>query len=160
VVYLSSNLLQGRETGQPGESLAAQYIADRFAEAGLKPMGNDGTWYHSFKFKHNTNPHGGGQETERSGKNVVGFLDNGADNTVIIGAHYDHLGMGMPGSSLHAGEPEIHNGADDNASGVAAMLLLAEYLKSDKAKNNNYLFIGFSGEEMGLFGSKNFVNAP
>ncbi len=160
VVYLASNLLEGRETGKNGEAMAANYIASRFAQTGLQPKGNDGNWFHSFVFKHNTNPHGGGVEESRNGKNVIGYIDNGAANTVIIGAHYDHLGMGMPGSSLHAGEPEVHNGADDNASGVAAMLLLAKYLKNGMAKNNNYLFLGFSGEEMGLFGSKNFVNAP
>jgi acetylornithine deacetylase/succinyl-diaminopimelate desuccinylase-like protein len=160
VVYLASNLLEGRETGKAGEAMAANYIATRFAQAGLKPMGNNGSWFHSFEFKHNTNPHGGGTEEARNGKNVIGYLDNGAENTVIIGAHYDHLGLGMPGSSLHAGGPEVHNGADDNASGVAAMLLMAQYLKNSKANNNNYLFLGFSGEEMGLFGSKNFVNAP
>ncbi|MCB0517945.1 MAG: M20/M25/M40 family metallo-hydrolase [Lewinellaceae bacterium] len=160
VVYLASNMLEGRETGKKGESLAAQYIAERFAQAGLQPKGNNGTWYHTFDFKYNTHPHGGGEEENRTGTNVVGFLDNGAATTVVIGAHYDHLGMGLEGSSLNAGEPAIHNGADDNASGVAAMLLLAGYLKNSSAKHNNYLFIAFSGEEMGLFGSKNFVNAP
>ncbi|MCB0593081.1 MAG: M28 family peptidase, partial [Phaeodactylibacter sp.] len=76
-----------------------------------------------------------------------------------IGAHYDHLGHGIMGS-LYAGDPAIHNGADDNASGVAALLRIAEELKKGRAKNNNYLFMGFSGEEMGLFGSKYFANNP
>ncbi len=56
---------------------------------------------------------------------MIGFLDNKAENTVIIGAHFDHLGYGGDGS-LHRGEKAIHNGADDNASGVAVMLNLAE----------------------------------
>ena len=160
VVYLASDLLQGRETGTKGEELAARYIANRFHQLGLKPMGKDDTWFHSFDFQHNANPHGAGAGEERKGKNVVGWIDNGAPTTVVIGAHYDHLGMGMPGASLHAGEPAIHNGADDNASGVADLLYLAGYLKGSKAKNNNYVFLAFSGEEFGLYGSKKFVSDP
>ncbi len=158
VVYLASDYLEGRETGKPGEILAAEYIAFRMQELGLKPMGKDGTWYQEFDFDYKDNPHVAKGEP-RTGRNVIGYLDNDAKTTVVIGAHYDHLGHGIMGS-LHAGDPAIHNGADDNASGVAAMLLLAEKLTASKAKNNNYLFIGFSGEELGLFGSKNFVNAP
>lgn len=160
VVYLSSNLLEGRMTGEKGEQLAAEYIASRFEEIGLKPMGKDGSWYHDFAFHYNSNPHSTEGGIEGRGKNVIGYLDNNAPTTVIIGAHYDHLGHGLAGSSLHAGEPAIHNGADDNASGVACMLYLAEYLKNSTAKNNNYLFIGFSGEELGLFGSKRFAESP
>ncbi|MEK7257124.1 MAG: M20/M25/M40 family metallo-hydrolase, partial [Bacteroidota bacterium] len=160
VVYLSSDLLEGRETGKPGEALAADYIASRFAEAGLMPKGKGGTWFHPFDFKFKANPHDSVASEPRSGKNVVGYLDNGAKTTIVIGAHYDHLGLGMPGSSLHAGEPAVHNGADDNASGVACMIYLAEHLKKSKAKSNNYLFIAFSGEELGLYGSKNFTNEP
>ncbi len=158
VVYLASDYLEGRETGKPGEMKAAEYIAYRFEEVGLKPMGKNGTWYQEFDFDYKDNPHVAKGEP-RTGRNVVGFLDNGAKTTVVIGAHYDHLGYGIMGS-LHAGEPAIHNGADDNASGVAAMILLADRLANSKLKKNNYLFIGFSGEELGLFGSKNYVNAP
>ncbi|MBL7962613.1 MAG: M28 family peptidase [Flavobacteriales bacterium] len=86
--------------------------------------------------------------------NVAGYLDNKAERTVVIGAHYDHLGWGEEGST-HRGERAIHNGADDNASGVAVMLQLAADLRQmDLARSNNYLFIAFSGEEKGLFGSK------
>ena len=93
----------------------------------------------------------------RTGNNIIGKIDNGADQTVVIGGHYDHLGMGDFGS-LHEGEPAIHNGADDNASGIAGMVELAHRLK-DGPKSNNYLFIAFSAEEMGLFGSKHFVRS-
>ncbi|MDX1939831.1 MAG: M20/M25/M40 family metallo-hydrolase [Saprospiraceae bacterium] len=157
VVYLASDLLGGRETGTEGEKLAAQYIASRFEKLGLKPAGSNGTWYQSFDFKYNPNPHSTSGGEDRSGKNVLGYLDNGAKTTIIIGAHYDHLGHGGS-SSLAANDKSIHNGADDNASGIAALLHIAEYLKtSGKAKNNNYLFMGFSGEELGLVGSKFFV---
>jgi hypothetical protein len=90
--------------------------------------------------------------------NVAGFINNNAKTTVVVGGHYDHLGMGGENSR----RPEIqaiHNGADDNASGTTGMLELARYfLKSDK-KNNNYIFIGFSAEEEGLIGSSSFLKS-
>jgi hypothetical protein len=100
-------------------------------------------------------------EKKRIGHNVVGYIDNGAATTVILGAHFDHLGYGEDGNSmLRTGEKLIHNGADDNASGTAALIELARILKNTKAKKNNYLFIAFSGEELGLFGSKYFTEHP
>lgn len=99
-------------------------------------------------------------EDTRRGENVVGFIDNNAENTVVIGAHYDHLGWGKDGGSLYKGPAAIHNGADDNASGVSMLLELANYLKTLKNQNNNYLFICFSAEELGLIGSKSFLLNP
>ena len=95
----------------------------------------------------------------RTGKNAVAFINNNAPTTVILGAHYDHLGYGEDKNALDALH-EIHNGADDNASGTAALLELAKILKKSTAKNNNYLFINFSGEELGLFGSKYWIENP
>jgi aminopeptidase YwaD len=95
----------------------------------------------------------------RMAKNVVAYLDNGAANTVILGAHYDHLGYGSDRNALDTGHV-IHNGADDNASGTAALIELARMLKKHAPKNNNYLFISFSGEELGLFGSKYWLENP
>jgi len=158
VVYLASDLLEGRETGKKGERMAAAYIAHRFEEIGLVPKAYGGGWYQTFEAQYKAHPHA--KETEsREARNVIGYLDHGAEQTVVIGAHYDHLGHGIMGSR-HTGGPAIHNGADDNASGVALMLRLAEKLADGAASNNNYLFIAFSGEEMGLFGSKYFVNNP
>lgn len=100
-------------------------------------------------------------EKNRIGHNVIGFIDNKAATTVILGAHYDHLGYGEDGNSMiRTAEKSIHNGADDNASGTAALIELARLLKTSKATNNNYLFIAFSGEELGLFGSKYFTEHP
>lgn len=93
------------------------------------------------------------------GHNVIGYINNNAAETVVIGAHYDHLGHGEIEGSLYRGEPAVHNGADDNASGVSLLIELAHKLKNSQLTNNNYLFIAFSGEEMGLFGSKAFVNS-
>lgn len=95
----------------------------------------------------------------RKARNVIGYLNFNAPTTVIIGAHYDHLGYGEDGNSLD-GQGQIHNGADDNASGSAALLEMARILQTTKAHNNNYLFIAFSGEELGLFGSKYWLENP
>ena len=100
-------------------------------------------------------------EKKRTGRNVIGYIDNGAARTVVLGAHYDHLGYGEDNNSmLRTGEKLIHNGADDNASGTAALIELARILKNAKQKNNNYLFIAFSAEELGLNGSKFFTENP
>ncbi|WP_164972693.1 M28 family peptidase [Lacibacter luteus] len=96
----------------------------------------------------------------RKGHNVVAYIDNNAATTIIIGAHYDHLGYGEDNNSRHTGEKSIHNGADDNASGTAALLELSRLLKLSTDKTNNYLFIAFSGEELGLYGSKYFTDHP
>jgi aminopeptidase YwaD len=100
-------------------------------------------------------------EKKRIGHNIVGYLNNGASGTVILGAHYDHLGYGEDGNSMYRGKEKlIHHGADDNASGVAALIELAKMLKQSKLNKHNYLFIAFSGEELGLFGSKYFTEHP
>ena len=98
-------------------------------------------------------------EKKRTGNNVIGYIDNGAATTVVLGAHFDHLGYGEDGNSmLRTGEKLIHNGADDNASGTAAVIELARMLKNSKNKKNNFLFIAFSAEELGLNGSKFFTD--
>jgi hypothetical protein len=101
------------------------------------------------------------EEKKRTGTNVVGYIDNGAPATVVLGAHFDHLGLGEDGSSREVEKKgQIHNGADDNASGVAALIELGRLLKASKLKSNNYLLIAFSGEELGLYGSKYFIEHP
>ena len=157
IKYLASDELAGRATGTPQEQLAATYIADQFKKMGVKPMGDDESYFQLYTAYDSGNPHADEEEkketgTAINGRNVIGFRDNNAPFTVVIGAHYDHLGMGNFGS-LHNGEPAIHNGADDNASGIAVMLYLAKRLKSKEFEHNNYLFIAFSGEEKGLWGS-------
>lgn len=163
VSFLADDKLEGRQTGTPGEIKAAEYIKSRFEKLGLSPKGTDG-FYQPFSFKPKTNPHEEIKFTENAdgtitGRNVVGFIDNNAENTVVIGAHFDHLGYGGEGSLYRDSIKAIHNGADDNASGVAVMLNLISKLK-EKNTNNNYLFMAFSGEEMGLLGSNYFVKNP
>ena len=161
ISYLASDELEGREIGTKGETLAAEYISAQFKKLGLSPAGDDGTYLQHFSVKQKSNPHAeqaAPDDPEIKGKNVLAFLDHKAENTIIIGGHYDHLGYGGSGS-LHRGEDAIHNGADDNASGITAIIELAKRLKTG-AKNNNYLFIAFSGEEKGLWGSKHYANNP
>ena len=164
VMLLSNDSLEGRQTGSEGEQKAAKYIAQRFEDLGLQPKGTNG-YFQEFSFKPKTNPHQKVSYTVKdgdstiTGTNVVGFIDNQAEHTVIIGAHYDHLGYGAEGSLYRGDTKEIHNGADDNASGVGVLLDLAKKLK-DTNKGNNYLFITFSGEEMGLLGSNYYAKNP
>lgn len=99
------------------------------------------------------------EEDRREGHNLAGYIDNGADHTIIYGAHYDHLGYGGEGS-LWRGEKAIHNGADDNASGVALLLELARKLKAEEDARHNYLILAFSGEEKGLLGSNYYCKNP
>ena len=161
VVFLADDKLEGRETGTEGEKQAAAYIANRFKEIGLEEKGING-YFQDFSFKPSKDAHSEIQFTEVNadstvtGRNVLGYINNNANQTIIIGAHYDHLGHGGAGSLYREKKEAIHNGADDNASGVAIMIDLAGKLKKANT-NNNYLFIAFSGEEMGLLGSNYFV---
>jgi hypothetical protein len=161
VAFLADDKLEGRETGTKGEKAAAAYIAKRFKDLGLEPKGTN-DYFQEFAFKPKTDPH---QEVSYSntnidstitGTNILGFINNNASKTIVIGAHYDHLGYGAEGSLYRGKDKAIHNGADDNASGVAVMLNLASKLKNSNT-NNNYLFMAFSGEELGLLGSNYFV---
>jgi len=98
-------------------------------------------------------------EKKRPATNVAAFINNGAANTIVIGAHYDHLGFNEDKNALDTGHV-IHNGADDNASGTAALLEIARLLQQKSPVHNNYLFLHFSGEELGLLGSKYWIENP
>lgn len=158
IQILSSDSLEGRGSGTAGEKLALHYIQSQWKQWGVLPKG-DGKGY-SQKFTFKSGVHGTG--AEGTAYNMVGYIDNKAPYTVVIGAHYDHLGLGNQGSSLDANpQNKIHNGADDNASGVAGVLELARYYQTNKVKEStNFLFICFSGEELGLYGSKYFTENP
>ena len=162
ISVLSNDSLQGRGTGTIGEAKAANYISQEFKKIGLKPVGDNNSYLKSFQYKQSSNPHGASDKDTAvkilNSKNIIGFLDNNSPNTLIIGAHYDHLGFGDDQNSLEANpKGKIHNGADDNASGVAGVIELARYFSNSKSKSN-YLFLCFSGEELGLIGSKKFVD--
>ncbi|GMQ30185.1 M28 family peptidase [Algoriphagus confluentis] len=161
IVYLAADDLGGRAIGTEGEQKAAEYLAQEFKKVGLQAKGTEG-FFQSFTVSKPSNPHEeaviGTDGEGITGRNVIGFLDKKADKTIVIGAHFDHLGMGGQGS-MHRGDSAIHNGADDNASGTAALIGLAQILKHEQL-NSNVLFIAFSGEENGLWGSNYFVKNP
>ena len=169
VAFLANDKLEGRQTGTEGEKQAANYLVERFKTIGLEPKGTDG-FLQAFSFKPKTDPHKEVEFTTNpdstiTGRNVIGFINNNANTTIIIGAHYDHLGFGGEGSLYREKDKAVHNGADDNASGVAILLDLASQLKvkNEQAEikdKNNYLFMAFSGEEMGLLGSNYFSKNP
>jgi hypothetical protein len=157
--YLASEELQGRGTGTEGEKLASDYIVSYFKNWKLKPAGENNDYLQEFEFEAGVHGQGG-----RKGKanNVAGYLDNGSKLTVVIGAHYDHLGTGIDGHSLDPhSEGKVHNGADDNASGTAGVLELARYFSTNTEKEPfNFLFVCFSGEELGLLGSAYYSEHP
>ncbi len=163
IEFLASDELKGREIGTDGEEKAAAFISERMKNIGLTPKGTEG-YLQFFSVTPKANPHATEAVSiakEITGMNVIGFQDNKAKFTVVIGAHFDHLGTGSEGSLHAAKNGEIHNGADDNASGVALLLQLAEQVSnSQKLKGYNYLFIAFSGEEKGLWGSNYFCKNP
>ncbi|MEO9884613.1 MAG: M28 family peptidase [Balneola sp.] len=165
ITFLASDSLNGREAGSADEAIAANYIADHFRDFGLEPAGDDDTYFQEFTINTSVlnNPHASqdGEGEKRLSKNVAGLLQGSAnsDEVIIIGAHYDHLGLGEFGSLYRGDEPKIHNGADDNASGTAGVLELAQYF-SENRPEKDILFLAFSGEEMGLLGSAYYVDNP
>ena len=164
VSYLAADKMQGRGTGTEEERKAAEYLAKQFKKIGLTPKGDNGSYLHHFTFKKPSDPHGNVVENAPpvNSQNVAAYLDNGAAYTVVIGAHYDHLGLGHDRNSLDANAAgKIHNGADDNASGTAGVVELARYFAKNGVKEqHNFLFLCFSGEELGLIGSKKFTENP
>ena len=133
IEFLASDDLEGRGTASLGEVRAANYIASAFREIGLKPAGTNG-YFQPFQISMGID----GEAHDVTGRNVVGFLDNGAAKTIVIGAHYDHLGKGFQGSSLSPdSKNKIHNGADDNASGTAGVLELARYFAGNNVWEMN-----------------------
>lgn len=158
VEFLASDDLEGRGTGTLGEMKAANYIANQFKEIGLKPAGKDQSYFQPFQVSYGVE----GYPHTVTAKNVIGFLDNGAPSTIVLGAHFDHLGKGyQTGSLTPDSKNQIHNGADDNASGTSGLIELARYFSGNgKNEKNNILFMAFSGEELGLLGSKYFTESP
>ena len=139
VDFLSSDVLKGRKTATQGELVAAQFIRSKFIEAGIKPYFN--TYFDTF------------ESTRFKGVNVVGFIEGSdpelKDEIVLLGAHYDHIGLGPKVKN-----DSIANGANDNASGTAAVLAIANRLARLGTNKRSVIVALFSGEEKGLLGSK------
>lgn len=161
VRYLSSDALAGRLTGTPGADSAAEYVARRFAAVGLQPAAKG--WFQDFTVSPNVPTAQQAGIAGKVGRNVIGLLAGTdparRDEIVVVGAHYDHLGGGQFSAldPSQAGQP--HNGADDNASGVAAIIHAASLL-SKTPPARTVVFIAFSGEELGLLGSEYYVRNP
>lgn len=157
VAWLAAPERQGRVLGSPELVDCAEYIAQHFEAAGLEPGGDNGTWFQRFAVER------GPDGTPVEAMNVIGVLPGSRadwrDQSVVVGAHYDHLGHGWP--DVHAGDQgKIHPGADDNASGVSVLLELARVMGSEGGGSRNLVFVAFTGEEAGLLGSKYYVAHP
>ncbi len=145
VRMLASDDFQGRKTGSEGGAMAADYVRSQMALIGLKAAcEEDLTWAFTFE--------SGPDRQKVTGSNLIGLVAGTAESTkvIVVSAHFDHLGV--------RGE-EIFNGADDNASGTAAMLEIARYF-SQNPPHHTIIFAGFDAEEMGLRGARAFVESP
>jgi hypothetical protein len=145
---LANDSMQGRKAGSPGIEKAAKYIELQFSEIGLKPFENS-SFRQSFKHINSRSE----KKEELDLFNIIGLLEGTSlkEEFVVISAHYDHLGQ------IEGGKGDlVFNGANDNATGVAAMIMLAEYFKKAKINKRSILFVAFTAEEMGLIGSNYF----
>lgn len=157
IVYLAGDALEGRGTGTPGNDSAAAYAARRYSSLGLRATAPN--YFQRFNARSAMLAHSGGP-TELPTQNVVAML-SGTDpalrgQVIVIGAHIDHLGRSPNGALDPEARDAIRNGADDNASGTAAVLELARLLRAHPPRRS-VVFVNFSGEELGLLGSQYFV---
>ena len=154
ITHLSSEAFKGRELGSPELDTAAKYIAENFQQAGLLPGGDDNSYFQTWQ------QDAGAPKGNIRLRNVIGILPGAnpqlAGQSLVIGAHYDHLGMGWPDvRAAHQGK--IHHGADDNASGIAVMLELARQITPKWQPERTIIFVAFTGEEADLLGSRHYV---
>lgn len=162
VNWLADDARQGRGLGSTGLAEAGKWMEKQFENMGLEPAGDDGGYRHVFgvPIADPSNPHA--QKGFVYAFNVMGRIPgNGeSDGVIVIGAHYDHLGFGDDGS-LEPDSRAIHNGADDNASGTAALLEVARQMNERRGQlKRDVVFMAFSAEERGLVGASNIVRRP
>ncbi|MDP5093165.1 MAG: M28 family peptidase [Polaribacter sp.] len=145
---LASDEMEGRKTGTPGIEKAAQYIENEFERIGLTTFDGLDSYRQTFSFTPRRS------KDEITSANIIGVLEGKSkkDEYVIISAHYDHLGIINKEGQLDS----IYNGANDDASGVTAVLILADYFKKKNNNERTLVFVAFTGEEMGLIGSTHF----
>ncbi|AEJ01194.1 peptidase M28 [Nitrosomonas sp. Is79A3] len=154
ITHLSSESFKGRELGTPELDTAATYIAKQFQQIGLMPGGGDNSYFQIWQ------QDVGVPKGNITLRNVIGILPGTnpqlAGQSLLIGAHYDHLGMGWPDvRAAHQGK--IHYGADDNASGIAILLELARQIVPKWQPERTIIFVAFTGEEADLLGSKHYI---
>lgn len=143
VFTLAHDSMKGRSTGSPEEYKSLNFINEQFQLLTHKQLRKQ-----VFVVPVN-------DSTQLTAVNGYYFMNNHAKTTVILSAHYDHIGMGGP-LSMSKRTDVVHNGADDNASGVALLLGLSDHLAQQKRATVNYLIVFYSGHEIGLFGSEAF----
>jgi hypothetical protein len=150
---LADDDMQGRGLGTAGHEAAAEYIAEQFHAAGLEPAGDDDSYFQSFTVKDEN-------DKDVTVRNVLGVIPGSNtewnNQSVVLSAHYDHLGLGWPDAKAD-NKGQIHNGADDNASGVAVMLELARTLGKSMEPARPVVFAAFTAEEAGLLGARHYV---
>ncbi len=154
ITHLSHESYKGRELGTPELDEASTYIAKQFQQIGLLPGGDDSSYFQTWQ------QDVGLPKGNITLRNVVGILPGTnpqlTGQSLVIGAHYDHLGTGWPDvRAAHQGK--IHHGADDNASGIAVMLELARQIVPKWQPERTVIFIAFTGEEANLLGSRHYV---
>lgn len=142
VETLSSDAYEGRKSGTKGGEMARSYLIGRLKEIGIQPYPSLKGYEQNFEIR--------SRNTLTSGKNLIAYIPGKSENVIVISAHYDHIGVI---------NNEVYNGADDNASGVGALLKFAAYFAKNKP-NNTLIFALFDAEEMGLQGAKAFVANP
>ena len=164
--YLAADARQGRGVGTVGINEAAVYIAGQFARAGLRPGGTDG-WFQPFDLSPTAPAVAHMSLGTQTIKNVIGILPGRgphAGEVVVLGAHYDHLGLGTHGYiqfALDSAVGVVHNGADDNASGTVALIETARLLAQRALPTHRtFVFVAFTAEELGTIGSQHYVSHP
>jgi acetylornithine deacetylase/succinyl-diaminopimelate desuccinylase-like protein len=161
--YLADDARQGRGLGTRGLEEAGAYIAAQFERLGLRPGAANGTWFQDFTVSPDAPAvaHLGLPATAT--RNVVAILPGRSPalsgQVVIIGAHYDHLGLGGPNALDPDSTGAVHNGADDNGSGTVALLEIARRLATARPART-IVFVAFSGEELGVLGSAYYAKNP
>jgi Zn-dependent M28 family amino/carboxypeptidase len=142
VEFLAADSLEGRLVGSEGNRLARQFVAGRFRELGISAFGE--SYVREFTATR--------RQTELHGANVVGYVEGTEvpDQFIVITAHYDHVGVR---------DGEVFNGADDNASGTAAVMALAEYFAGNRPRHS-IIFAAVDAEERGMGGSRSLVDQP
>ena len=155
VAYLASQELGGRYPGTAGDTLASEFIVDKLRSLKLKPFKGKKAkdYYHDFTYTK--------KDKEVATHNIIAVLPGKdkrlRDEYIVVGSHYDHLGMGGEGSGSRRPDTlGVHPGADDNASGDAVVLELAKHFKKVRS-SRSIIFMFFGAEEQGLIGSKNFI---
>ena len=141
VKVLSADSLEGRLSGTKGNKMAQEYIQQRFKQIGLTPFGKD--YKQHFRLENK-------ELVVEQATNLVGYIKGKSDKAIVVTAHYDHVGQR---------NGETFNGADDNASGVGALLAAASHFSKRKPEHT-LIFVALDGEELGLQGANAFLENP